>query len=337
MSTRKSLKEIRKRRRYRNLVIISSLTFLLLIGAVSTYIFTQYEAGKAETQQEIVKPTSNKPKDFQNEGTNTIIKAKEPENNEPINVLLVGMDTSKDEIARTDTIMIAQYNPTNGDTKIASIMRDSYVEIPGRSKNKINASFAFGGVELLQQTLEHNFNLNIHYYALANFDGFIKLVDTIAPNGIDVTIERQMIDPNNAISFTPGAQKLDGEETLKYVRFRKDYENDFGRVKRQQEIVQHLKDELFSLSGVTKIPKLIGVLEPHIDTNMRTAKMLSLGRDVVLNPIDTIETIRIPIDNSFTDASYQHAGAVLDIDIEANREALLTFFAKTDQDEPHLN
>ncbi|WP_246590020.1 LCP family protein, partial [Desertibacillus haloalkaliphilus] len=105
-----------------------------------------------------------------------------------------------------------------------------------------------------------------------------------------------MSDPNNAINFEPGAQSLNGEETLKYVRFRKDHENDFGRVKRQQEILQHLKNELFTISGMTKIPKLIGMLEPHLETNMRTTKMLSLGRDVVLNPIDNIETLRIPIE-----------------------------------------
>ncbi|WP_332632946.1 LCP family protein [Halalkalibacter flavus] len=326
MSTRKSLKEIRKRRRYRNILIFSCLTFLLLLGAIGTYIFSQYEAGRTETEQGIMMIINDKPKSTNND--HTIIKAKEPENNEPINMLLVGMDTSKDEIARTDTIMVAQYNPTNGEAKVASIMRDAYVEIPGKSKNKINASFAFGGVELLQQTLEHNFDLKIHYYALANFDGFIKLVDTIAPNGLEVTIERKMSDPNNAINFEPGAQRLNGEETLKYVRFRKDNENDFGRVKRQQEILQHLKNELFTISGMTKIPKLIGMLEPHVKTNMRTTKMLSLGRDVVLNPIEDIETLRIPIENSFTDAYYQHAGAVLDIDVDTNRQALTEFFDK---------
>ncbi|MDT8859629.1 LCP family protein [Alkalihalobacillus sp. MEB130] len=330
MSTRKSIKAIQKRRRVRNIFLFFSVAIILLVGTGISYVYFQYEAGRTESQQYTHQQTEQQTlEQFQKKNQiddNTIIKAKEPENNEPINLLLVGVDTSEAAIARTDTIMLAQYNPKNGDAKIASIMRDSYVEIPGRSKNKINASFAFGGIDLLQQTIEHNFGLNIHYYALANFEGFINMVDTIAPNGLEVNIERKMEDPNNSIYFEPGIQNLNGEDTLKYVRFRKDFENDFGRVKRQQEVIKHLQNELFTISGITKIPKVIGTLEPHLETNMRTTKLLSLGRDVVLNPVDQVETMRIPVEESYSDAYYPHAGAVLEIDLTKNRQALADFF-----------
>ncbi len=302
------------------------VTFTLFLGTISTYIFFQYEAGKTETNNQMTKVFTQSSKTESEAKEESFIQAKEPENNEPINVLLVGVDTTSGNIARTDTIMLAQFNPTNGDAKLASIMRDSYVKIPGRSNNKINASFAFGGVELLQDTLETNFGIDIHYYALANFDGFVTLVDTIAPNGLEVMVEKKMDDPMNHIHFEPGLQKLNGDATLKYVRFRKDAENDFGRVKRQQEVIKTLKEELFTISGISKIPKLIGTLEPQIETNIRTSKLLSLGRDVVLHPIQQIETMRIPTEDSFKNTYYPHAGAVLEIDIEKNRQALSDFF-----------
>jgi LCP family protein required for cell wall assembly len=325
MSIRDKAKRRKQKRLYRATLFFSLLVLLILFGTIGTYAYFEYHAGKTKTEQQILVKNENSPPNKENQRQEPI-KTKEPENDQPINVLLVGVDTSKDGFARTDTIMIGQYNPLNGEARLASIMRDSYVEIPGRTSNKINAAFAFGGVDLLQKTIEHNFDLDIHYYALVNFAGFINTVDTIVPDGLPVTVERRMYDPNNDIDFQPGKHMLHGEDALKYVRFRKDYENDFGRVRRQQETLKLLKDELFTLSGISKIPKLIGAIQPHLETNIRTSKMLSLGRDLVLNPIDGIETIRIPVEGSFQDAYYQHAGAVLEIELDKNRQAIKNTF-----------
>ncbi|MFC0469322.1 LCP family protein [Halalkalibacter kiskunsagensis] len=332
MSIRKKANRRKQKRRYRPTLFFSLLVFLILFGSIVTYAYTEYHAGKTETEQQISAKNKTNPSVKESPKKDTIT-AKEPENNQPINVLLVGVDSSTDGLARTDTIMIGQYNPLNGEAKLASIMRDVYVEIPGRSNNKINAAFAFGGVDLLQETIEQNFKIDIHYYTIVNFAGFINTVDTIVPNGLPVTIEQRMFDVNNQIDFQPGNHRLHGEDTLKYVRFRKDNENDFGRVRRQQETLKLLKDELFTLSGMSKIPRLIGALEPHLETNLRTSKMLSLGRDFVLNPIGRIETIRIPIDGSFQDVYYQHAGAVLEMNLDKNRQAIYDIFNGSEDEE----
>ncbi|WP_227936810.1 LCP family protein [Alkalihalobacillus deserti] len=327
MSTRKQEKRKKRWAHIKKAVTALLIVVPLLLLTIGGYIYLQYEAGKTISEKQIIQ-SREMPLSPKKHSPKKLLSTKEPENNEPINVLLVGVDKSNVGLARTDTIMVAQYNPLNGDSKIASIMRDSYVEIPGRSNNKINAAFAFGGVELLQETIEHNFGLDIHYYALVNFNGFIQLVDTIAPNGLTITIEDRMYDPSNSINFQPGEYVIDGEDTLSYVRFRKDRENDFGRVRRQQEVLTLLTNELFTISGISKIPKLTGMIEPHLDTNIHTTKLLSLGRDVVLNPIDEIRTLRIPIEGSFEDAYYQHAGSVLQMDLKKNLEAVNQFFAK---------
>ncbi|MFC0557701.1 LCP family protein [Halalkalibacter alkalisediminis] len=326
MSTRKRIRRKNKKSVIKKLFISTIIAIALILFTIGSYVYLQYEAGKSLSENQLSE-ASETPTIPKKHSTKKILSTNEPENNAPINVLLVGVDKLNNGLARTDTIMIAQYNPLNGDSKVASIMRDSYVEVPGRSNNKINASFAFGGVDLLRETIRHNFGLDIHYYALINFEGFIHLVDTIAPNGITVLTEEQMYDPNNSIKFQPGEHVLDGVNTLNYVRFRKDRENDFGRVRRQQEVLNLLKNELFTLSGISKIPKLTGMIEPHLDTNIQTSKLLSLGRDVVLNPIDEIKTLRIPIDGSFKDAYYQHAGSVLQMDLEENQKAIQEFFS----------
>ncbi len=303
----------------------------MLFLSTAAFAVIQFELGKNTATKNIDNNQTDSDEVTDDIEDETEFNSKEPENNEPINVLLIGVDTADDEPARTDTIMVAQYNPKTGDAKLASIMRDTYVEIPGYRDNKINASFFLGGPDLLRQTLEHNFGLDLHYYAMVNFDGFIEVVDTIAPNGVEVDVENRMYYSvgNTVIDFQPGLQTFDGHDALNYVRFRSDRNNDFGRVERQQEMLSILKDELLTLSGITRVPRLVGSLEPYINTNLRTTRILSLGRDFLLNPVDDIDTLRIPVQNGYTDKHYSHAGAVLELDFEKNREAITSFFSES--------
>jgi polyisoprenyl-teichoic acid--peptidoglycan teichoic acid transferase len=110
-----------------------------------------------------------------------------------INILLLGIDSRGEEHSRTVTIMIAHYDAKNHQPKLVSIMRDSYVNIPGHGKQKINAAYAFGGPELLRKTIKENFDIDVNYYAIVDFKGFPKVVDPIAPNGIEVDIPLEKI------------------------------------------------------------------------------------------------------------------------------------------------
>ncbi|MFB5661390.1 LCP family protein [Alteribacillus sp. HJP-4] len=247
-----------------------------------------------------------------------------------ITFLLVGEDDKKEGgSARTDTIMIANYEPDNGSVQLASIMRDSYVEIPGHQNNKINSSYSLGGIDLLKETIEQNFDITIDHHATVNFDGFVEVVDTVAPDGIEVDIEERMYYQDNSgevsIDLAPGTQKLDGKDALKYVRFRSDQNNDFGRVARQQEMLEAVQEEILSFATLSKVPQLIGTIRPNLETDLNTGKMLGLGRDVLLNNVETVETLRVPEDGTYSNESYSHSGAVLEIDMMKNREVLHSF------------
>lgn len=307
--------------------VLVALILILIAVSIAAYINHQYNLGKAESERLL--DETNK----QNQFSEVEFKS-ESIPDKYINVLLVGIDTADEGPARTDTIMIAQYHPKDGTARLVSLMRDNYVSIPGHRKNKINAAFFLGGPELLRQTIKENFEIDLHYYALVDFTGFERIVDIIAPKGIEVEVERRMFyrSGKDIIDFQPGIHTFDGEQALNYVRFRSDHENDFGRVRRQQELLMILKDKAVSISGVSKLPRLVGAIEPYIHTNVSNRQMLDYGRSFFLNPIDEVETLTIPIKDGYVDKTYSHAGMVLELDIEKNKQALWDFLELHDQD-----
>ncbi|SFE73106.1 LCP family protein [Alteribacillus iranensis] len=320
----------RKRSRRKKRILGTFLFILMTAGAVIVYSQTNLFGGEDSTDPAQNIKESGPPAVEGSPAEVDDEQQTEETPEESLNFLLVGVDDKESGAARTDTIMLANLKPTSGEVKLASIMRDTYVEIPGHQNNKINASFSFGGIDLLKETVEDNFNIPIDYYATVNFDGFVEVVDTLAPKGLEIEIEDRMYYSDHSgdvyIDFQPGNHNLDGEETLNYVRYRSDHENDFGRVRRQQEILRTLKDKLFSASSVVKVPQLIGAIRPNLDTDVSTSKMIGLGKDIMLHPVDHIDTMRIPTEDAYTDQRYSHAGAVLEPDLEKNRQILHEFF-----------
>ncbi len=99
------------------------------------------------------------------------------EDKQPVNVLLIGSDQRGDEPARADVLMVARYTPQSSSVKIVSIMRDTYVDIPGYEKSKINHAYSWGGEELLAETIRKNFNVEIHHTVKVDFKNFIHIMD----------------------------------------------------------------------------------------------------------------------------------------------------------------
>jgi LCP family protein required for cell wall assembly len=303
---------IKKKRKWlRNIL----LTVLLLFVTVVIYCIYQYKSGLSEASNGKYKDELKTFEDFQ---------GKEPQYGE-INILLIGSDSRGEEHARSDTLMIAHYNQNTQSMKIASIMRDTYVDIPGHGKQKINAAFAIGGPELVRKTIKENFDVDINYYAIVDFEGFSKIVDIVAPNGIEVDIPKEM-SYGIGMTLHPGKQILHGDKLLGYVRFRHDRLSDFGRVERQQEAVSKIKEQAVSVNNLVNLPKILGVATPYIDTNVDTPTIFSIGKGLLAGKSKKMESIRIPIENSYEDKTV-NVGAVLKIDFEKNKQALKGFLA----------
>lgn len=301
--------EIKKKRKWiRNILSI----VILLIVICTMFIIYQYKSGVIESTKDV----NNKGKDYD-------FLPAEPQLGE-MNILLLGSDSRGEEHSRSDTLMIAHYNSNNNSIKLASIMRDTYVDIPGHGLQKINAAFAFGGPELVRQTIKNNFDIDVNYYAIADFKGFSKLVDIIAPDGIQVDIPYEMSYGIGTV-LKPGSQILHGKDLLGYVRFRHDRLSDFGRVERQQEVMSKLKEQAISAHTIYNLPKIIGLATPYIDTNLDTQSILSLSKGLLLNSTDGLESLRIPIQDSYEN-DVVNVGAVLKADLDTNKEALSAFF-----------
>lgn len=290
------------------------LLFLTLLIGVAGYSFYQYKQGVSESEQklEVEKEvyTFNGERD-QYGGTN---------------ILLIGSDARGNEKSRADTIMIAHYHSDKKTFKLTSIMRDTYVDIPGHGKNKINSAFAFGGPELLRQTIKENFDLDLQYYSIVDFQGFVQLIDEAFPEGVEVNVEKRMSEGID-VTLEPGVQKLDGEHLLGYVRFRQDAVGDFGRVERQQETMKNIAGELTSLQTIPKLPKLIGVVTPFVNTNLEATDMIGIGTDFITKQ-GSLDTLRIPVEGSYQDKRISGVGAVLSIDFEQNKTAINQFLSQ---------
>lgn len=253
------------------------------------------------------------------------------------NLLLLGSDArSLEENSRTDAILILSMDNINKKLKLISIMRDTYVKIPGHGEQKINHAYAIGGVDLLRETIQENFEIKLDKYAVINFKGFEKLVDVIG--GIEVNVTKEEMDeinkfikevnPKNPhLIKSPGFQRLDGQQTLSYVRIRKVGNGDYERTKRQREAVSLLMDEIKDLN-VLKYPIIASKLFPYFKTNMEINTILNYAYTVYKINNFTPEQIQIPITEISRPEMLKNKGWVLLMDREQNTEIIHNFIFK---------
>lgn len=300
----------RKARKGRIFVTIL-VALLILVGVVAVIGYFQYQSSLKEAQND------SKLKEYKFNG----VKA----DGDAINVLLIGSDSRGADQGRSDSLMIAHYNTKTNTPKLVSIMRDTYVDIPGHGKNKINAAYSYGGPELVRQTIKENFGVDVEYYVVANFEGFPKIVDTLAPEGIKINAEKDM-SKNIDVSIKKGEQVMDGKTLLQYARFRKDAEGDFGRIRRQQQVLEALKEQALDVGDVTKIPDVIGKLQGYSSTNIPNGTLMSIGADFLLGKTKTMEKFAIPVEGKWHNERIEGAGSVLRLnDMAANAQALQDF------------
>ena len=183
------------------------------------------------------------------------------------------LGTGSDAGQRTDTIMML-YVPTTGKAALISIPRDSYVTIPGHDKNKINAAYAFGGPELLVQTVEQNTGLQVDGYAEIGLGGFVNAVDAVG--GIEMCPPDAIKDRDSNLDIPAGCQQMDGVTALGYVRMRKaDPRGDLGRAQRQREMLSALAKKTISPATIALPWRWWGV-------NSALSRSITIGDDTGL-------------------------------------------------------
>ena len=195
-----------------------------------------------------------------------------------VNFLIIGCDEIENQ-GRADTIVFLSISPKTKDVLILSIPRDTRVEIPERGMDKINHAYAFGGEKLISKTVSSFLDVPIHFYAVADFNGFVYLIDELG--GVEIDIEKEMYYVDKAggleINLFPGKQILDGEKALQYIRFRYDKLGDLGRIKRQQKLALAVIKKMINFDSITKIPQISEGMKVYMETNLEAQDAIALA------------------------------------------------------------
>ena len=211
-------------------------------------------------------------------------------------------------------------------------MRDLYVAIPGYSSTRINAAYAYGGMELLDETLEENFGVQIDGNVEVDFEVFKVLVDKVG--GIDLELTQAEADyicgrDQSVLYPQPlrtdwdlqeGVNHLDGEQALIHARNRSIGNSDYRRTERQQDVLKAAFAKIKDLN-VLEIGGLIKDVLPLVTTDLSLWDMTGYAMDVMSIGTDEIQSYRIPEDGSYTPQTIDGM-QVLVPNLEQNREYL---------------
>lgn len=250
------------------------------------------------------------------------------------NILLIGSDGRGNvNSSRSDAMILVSINSKSKKIIMTSILRDSYVTIPGHGQTRINHAYQIGGAPLLIQTIEENFKISIDDYVKVDFFSFIDIIDCVGGVKINVTNEEVQyinlyVNEINTLTNAPqgdgfltegGNLLLTGKQALGYSRIRY-IGSDFQRTERQRVVLTALLNQIKG-SGLSQIGKIIDVVIPDITTSITDTEMTWLILKSMLYFGYDMEQNRIPMDNTWSNIVVNNQ-EMLQIDFSTNIEGL---------------
>lgn len=235
-----------------------------------------------------------------------------------INFLFIGQDRREGEgRQRSDSMILCSLNPETNELSMISFLRDLYVQIPGYEDNRLNAAYAYGGFELLKETLIKNFGVEVDGCLEVDFESFVKIVDTIGGIDIELSDKEASIVGGGA---SEGLCHLDGAQTLTYARIRK-IDSDFQRTKRQRNILSAVFLKLKEMDVMGRLG-FVSEVFPLVSTDMDSDSLMSLAAQLAasLDELD-VSTHCIPAEGAYKNATVREM-MVLIPDIEKNRKII---------------
>jgi len=207
--------------------------------------------------------------------------ASDPPNIAPgsMTILVMGVDARDGEAidgqVRPDSLMVIHLDPASDSCHVLSVPRDSRTDLPGYGLTKINHALAVGGIDYEVQVVSSFLNVPIDHYVLVDFNGFEALVDALGGVTVDVPAAFTAV---NGMAFAPGEQQMDGKQALTYARHRSDNEGDFGRIKRQQQILRAVIAQTGGLDIVSSFNELLPAIGSNFRTDLSLQEMIDLAR-----------------------------------------------------------
>lgn len=329
----KKVKKPRKKGRIKRFFLTLLLLLTLVLGGMAYMFFKGLNSTSKDS------PTAKAAQTEVFNGSDT---------KDGVNILVLGTDGrvgDASEATRTDSIMVVNINNKEKKVKMVSFMRDTLIDIDGNDY-KINVTYAFGeqnnhqGADNVRQVLKENFDLDIKHYVLVDFSTFATAIDTLFPEGVKMnaqfsTINGEVVssvdvpdDLNMANGVVPtqtiqvGEQRMDGRTLLNYARFRKDDEGDYGRTRRQQEVLSAILTQVKDPTKLFTGSEAVGKVFSLTSTSIPYSFILTNGVGAALDATNGIETTTIPENEDWVEEFDVYGGSGLKIDFEKYKEKL---------------
>jgi polyisoprenyl-teichoic acid--peptidoglycan teichoic acid transferase len=194
-----------------------------------------------------------------------------------VTLLLMGVDAREGEQidfgVRPDSLSVLHINPQANTCRVLSIPRDTRTDLPGYGQSKINHALSVGGVQYQMLVTQNLLGIEIDHFALVDFAGVVGTVDALG--GVDVV--NQTAFEFEGVQFPAGELHLDGNEALLYSRFRGDAEGDFGRQRRQQEVVRGMLEKANGLDAARALPSMLNAIDGHFKTDLSVTDLIGMA------------------------------------------------------------
>lgn len=325
-------KAVKKGKKKKILLIILSVCLgILLISGASMYFYLNGMLGKIN-----YKPITSKTSSSSGtSGTgDTLVSSKDV-----YNILLVGSDTrtTSTSNSRSDSMILLSINNKTKKTIMTSFMRDIYIPIPGHGSNRLNAAYSLGGISLLEQTIQNNFNVKIDRYVSVDFYDFINIIDKLG--GINISVKddevkvlNEYINEINKLKGLPDGNGflkkggddllLSGKQALAYSRIRYVGNADFERTERQRTVLTKVIAKL-KKQNIVQLSSVLSMLLPDVTTDFTRNELMNVVMHALTYTGYSSEQYRVPIDGSYH-GIYIDKMDVLSIDFDQNKQALKT-------------
>ncbi|WP_288275069.1 biofilm formation/cell division transcriptional regulator BrpA [uncultured Streptococcus sp.] len=282
----------------KKILLMLAAIIVTTVVALGVYVTTAYNFSTSELAKTF--------KDYKTSGSSS----NAIEQTKPFSILLMGVDTGDSERQSTwegnsDSMILVTVNPKTKKTTMTSLERDVLIELTGPEDNdmngvqaKLNAAYASGGAQMAIMTIQDLLDINIDYYMQINMQGLVDLVDAVGgitvTNDFDFPISISENEPEYTATVEPGTHKINGEQALVYARMRyDDPEGDYGRQKRQREVIQKVLKKILALDSVSSYKKILSAVSKNMQTNIEISSSTIPSLLGYTDALKTIETYQL--------------------------------------------
>lgn len=252
------------------------------------------------------------------------------------NVLLLGCDSyTKNDYQRTDSMIIVSINAAEGKVKLTSLMRDTWIPVPGSSGHrKLTELCAVGGPELTIRAINESFGMNISDYALISMEGMAEIIDLIGGLDLDVTEEERKALNKGLFDLSPlsGMEQLEqsgegvhlnGNQATAFARIRK-IDSDYVRTERQRTVLLAIADKIKNGASAGTLLTIVTTLMGYVDTNLSLTEIMTIASVGMKLDMNSVEQYRVPVDGTFDSGTFNGVWCIKP-NFEKNTDLLHSF------------